>query len=397
LSVAAFGLLVALAGFFSQSAAQAQQQNLEFRRFLESLWPAASAKGVARETFDTAFSGLVLDSHVPGAASHQAEFDRPLKAYLAEAVSSGRVERGRLAWRQWRSELSQIEAKFGVPAEIVLAAWGMESDYGRSEGDHDAIRTLASLAFLRSDRSLFLDELIAALEMLQKAGVARANMRGSWAGAMGGSQFLPSAYLKYAVSFDGKGVPDIWTSPPDTLASIANFLRQEGWAPGLVWGMEVIVPQGFDDASLHRSFGDWARIGVRSATAQSFPPTGEATLFFPSGATGPAFLLADNYWVLKQYNNSDSYALSLASLATRLAGGGELQGRWPKDEVFLSRTQKAAIQRRLVALDLYKGTLDGRFGPASRDAIHAYQIAHGIHPADGFATPALFKEIVGGP
>jgi hypothetical protein len=224
--------------------------------------------------------------------------------------------------------------------------------------------------------------------MLDKGGVARAAMKGSWAGAMGGPQFLPSAFLKYAVSYAGRGSPDIWNNPLDSLASIANFLRQSGWQPGVPWGTEAILPKNFGFASLHGSFAAFAAEGVKSANGDAFPQ-GDATLFLPSGAAGPAFLLSANYWILKAYNNSDSYALSLSLLAQRIEGKPALRGRWPEAKIFLSRTQKAEIQRLLEILGLYPGPIDGRLGQASRDAVHDFQLSTKAAPADGYATPEL--------
>jgi Transglycosylase SLT domain/Common central domain of tyrosinase/Putative peptidoglycan binding domain/Polyphenol oxidase middle domain len=212
------------------------------------------------------------------------------------------------------------------------------------------------------------------------------------ADAMGGAQFLPSAYLKYAVSYAPGAPPDIWTKPLDSLASIANFLRQAGWRPGLPWGMEVILPKNFGFDTLHRSFAAFAAEGVKSAYGDAFPQ-GEATLFLPSGAAGPAFLLSANYWILKEYNNSDSYALSLGLLAGRIQGKGALHGHWPENEVFLGRTQKSEIQRLLEKLGFYHGVIDGRFGQASRDAIHEFQISINAAPADGFAAPDLLRRL----
>jgi membrane-bound lytic murein transglycosylase B len=209
---------------------------------------------------------------------------------------------------------------------------------------------------------------------------------------MGGPQFLPSAFLKYAVTYTGRGSPDIWNNALDSLASIANFLRQSGWQPGLSWGMEAILPKNFDFASLHDSFAAFAEEGVKSANGEPFPH-GDATLFLPSGAAGPAFLLSANYWILKEYNNSDSYALSLALLAQRIEGKPRLRGRWREGEIFLSRTQKAEIQRLLESLDFYHGPVDGRFGQASRDAIHAFQISVKAHPADGYGSLDILRRL----
>ena len=365
----------------------------EFSR--RGLWPLAAERGIARGTFEpSAFAGLTPDPAAPAASNRQAEFDKPLKSYLDEAVSPRRIARGQECLRAWRAELSNIEQRFGVPAGIILAAYGVETDFGKAKGEKDVVRSLATLAYRRRDRPVFRDELISALVMLDHGGVARAVMKGSWAGAMGGPQFLPSAFLKYAVSYTpGGGSPDIWNNALDSLASIANFLRQSGWQLGLAWGAEAILPKNFGFASLHGSFAAFAAQDVKSATGDAFPQ-GDATLFLPSGAAGPAFLLSANYWILKAYNNSDSYALSLSLLAQRIVAKPPLRGPWPEGEIFLSRTQKAEIQRLLEELGHYHGEIDGRFGQASRDAIHDFQISIKSGPADGFATPELLDRLV---
>ncbi|MGA7385226.1 MAG: lytic murein transglycosylase [Methylocella sp.] len=363
-----------------------------FQDFLQSLWPLAEEKRITRGTFDTAFAGLTPDPAAPAASTSQAEFDKPLKSYLDEAVSPRRIARGRECLSRWRAELKQIERRFGVPREMLLAAFGIETDFGSAKGEKDVVRSLATLAYRRQDRPVFRDELIGALAMLDHGGVPRAAMKGSWAGAMGGPQFLPSAFLKYAVSYTGRGSPDIWNNALDSLASIANFLRQSGWQPGLSWGTEVILPKNFGFASLHGSFAAFAGEGVKSAGGDAFPQ-GDATLFLPSGAAGPAFLLSANYWVLKAYNNSDSYALSLGFLAQRIAGKPALRGHWPEAEIFLSRTQKAEFQRLLEGLGLYHGEIDGRFGQASRDAIHTFQISVEAHPADGYGSLDILRRL----
>jgi lytic murein transglycosylase len=377
---------------FAAKAAPKPDNAQAFADFLQSLWPAAQAQGVRRERFDAVTAGLIFDPSVPSGASTQAEFDKPLHVYLTNAVTPQRVARGRQEAIRWQAELQAVETRFGVPKEILLAAWGMETDFGRDAGTKDILRSLASLAYARADRGLFADEFVAALVIFER-GVPREKLKGSWAGAMGNPQFLPSAYLKYAVSFSVGGVPDIWASVPDTLASIAHFLRESGWRPGLPWGMEVLLPSDYDYASLHMTFPAWTHAGVRAVDERGFPAAGDAALFLPSGAGGPAFLLSDNYWVLKAYNNSDSYALSLALLADRVRGGGGLRGTWPAQEKMLSRTEKSEIQRRLIEGGYYHGTVDGRFGPASRDAIHDFQRAAGINPADGYGSAKILQAL----
>jgi membrane-bound lytic murein transglycosylase B len=362
----------------------------DFRAFLQTLWPLAEQKAIPRTVFDAAFAGLTPDPDVAAASSRQAEFDMPLKDYLKSAVSARRIARGRACFTKWRRELSEIERRFGVPGAFAVAAYGMESDYGVAPGEKDILRSLATLAYYRPDRPEFRAELLDALVILNEKGADRALMKGSWAGAMGGPQFLPSAYLKYAVSYSGHGAPDIWANPLDSLASIANFLAQSGWQRGVAWGAEVKLPDNFSFASLHQSFASFTAQGLKSVSGEALPQ-GEATLFLPSGASGPAFLLSANYWILKAYNNSDSYALALALLAEQIEGKPGLKASWPAREVFLSRGQRQDLQRFLEKLGFYKGAIDGRFGQASRDAIHAFQKSTGIAPADGFAAPDLLR------
>lgn len=372
----------------AQTAPRAGGNESAFQLFLENLWPQASARGVSRATFDAAFAGLSEDPSVAAEIGKQPEFEQPLSAYFQAAVSATRIARGQALAGQYASELAAIERRYGVPRAILLAAWGMESDFGRSRGDKDVIRSLATLAFLHKD-DRFVDELLSALVILEKHVLPRDRLRGSWAGAMGDPQFLPSAFLKYAVSYRGDRFPDIWEKPEDTLASIGNFFHASGWNAALPWGLEVVLPAHFGFATLHADFRDFAAMGVRAAGGAALPGAGNATLFLPAGAGGPAFLLSDNYWVLKAYNNSDSYALSLACLGERIVGRGGLHAAWPKRQKIWSRAEKIEIQRLLTRLRLYHGTFDGKFGQASRDAIHQFQIEARDAPADGFARADL--------
>ena len=363
-----------------------------FDVFLQSLWPDAQAKGVGRDLFDRVFTGLAPDAGVPRASDRQPEFEKPLQTYYHDAVSPGRVARGQAFLGQYASMLGATAGRFGVPEEIALAAWGMESDYGRVRGTRDIVRTLATLAYTRPDRPVFRDEVVAALVILQRGAVPRERLVGSWAGAMGDPQFLPSAYLKYAVSAGG-GTPDIWTDPADIAASIANFLRMEGWTPGQPWIEDVVLPGDFTFPTLHADAARWAALGVKRDDGRPPAGGGEAALFLPAGAPGPAFLLFPNHFVIKQYNNSDAYALSLGALARRIAGAAPIATPWPARPVSLSRADRVFVQDKLAALGLYAGTRDGKFGPKARDAVHAYQKRAGLQPADGFATPALVASL----
>ncbi len=367
-----------------------------FGAYLDSLWPRVREQGVSRATFDAALSDLAPDPALMGAGARQSEFERTIKAYIDDAISAGRVGRGQAARTRWSDALTRIERKEGVPAEIILAVWGMETDFGKaSAGDKDVIRSLATLAFAQG-RDDLADEVVAALVMLERGLATRARLKGSWAGAMGQPQFLPSAYLKYAVSFGGSGAPNIWTSTEDSLASIAHFLRAQGWAPGMVWGTETRVPATFDWRALTGSFAGFAAQGFRRADGGALPATGQATLYLPAGADGPAFLLSDNYWIIKLYNNSDSYAMSVALLGERIAGRAAIRAPWPPNFKLLAPSDRVQLQKLLRDRGFYDGKIDGRFGPSSRDSIHRYQTSAGLAPADGFASARVLEALKAG-
>ena len=367
------------------------QDASDFKDFLETLWPSAKARGVSRATFARAMEGLTPDPKLMGTGVRQAEFERTIKAYIEDAVTAGRVTRGRAAAQRWRGELASIEKRFGAPSEIVLAIWGMETDFGRVHGDKDVVRSIATLAFARRDNAIFAEEFVAALVMLEQGLVTRGRFKGSWAGAMGHPQFMPSAYLRYAAAYAGSGPADIWGSVPDALASIANFLSKQGWTRALPWGCEATVPASFDWAALNGPVRGFTGKGV--APISPLPPAAEATLFLPAGAGGPAFLLTANYWLIKQYNNSDSYALSVALLGERIAGRRGIVAKWPADFRLLSRADRIRLQELLTERGFYEGKIDGRFGPASRDAIHRFQRAAGLRPADGYPSAAVLERL----
>ena len=381
----------------SSSAAQAAaaSASMDFGDFLESLWPVASGQNVSRTTFDRAIAGLTPDPLLM-APVRQAEFERTISAYLDDAVTSARIGRGREAQQRWRSELATISARSGVPAEIIVALWGMESDFGRSLGDRDVVRSVATLAYAREETT-FQDEFVAALLMLEEGDATRARLRGSWAGAMGHPQFMPSAYLKYARAYAGDGPADIWTSIPDALASIGNFLAEQDWKRGRSWGAEVAIPAGFTWASLTGSTRAFEAQGLRTIAGAPLPLANEATLFLPAGARGPAFLLAENYWVIKQYNNSDSYAVAVTLLAEQIAGRPGVVTPWPKDLRLLARADRVKLQTLLQQRGYYDGKVDGRFGPATRASVHNFQHDAGMQPADGFPSAAVLARLARDP
>ncbi|WP_375464471.1 lytic murein transglycosylase [uncultured Methylobacterium sp.] len=359
-----------------------------FTTFIEALRVDAVAGGVSATTFDAALRGVAPDPAVLARIRGQSEFGRPVWEYLVGAVAPGRIARGRARAAALGATLSGIEARYGVPAPVLLALWGVESDFGASGGTVPTIRALATLAAARHRGDLFRNELLAALAILERGDVAPARMTGSWAGAMGQVQFLPSTFLAHAVDFDGDGHRDIWTSEADALASIAAYLKDLGWNPGLSWGYEVRLPPGFDLTHYAADLSAFARRGVRRADGAALPGTGSASVFLPGGIGGPAFLITDNFEVIRGYNTSDSYALAVGHLADRLGGGPPLTAPWPSGAARLDTAGLQALQQGLAAEGLYAGASDGRAGPKLREAVRRYQIREGL-TADGYATPAL--------
>jgi lytic murein transglycosylase len=363
-----------------------------FENFLAGLWRDAAAQGISRAAFDAGLAGVTPDPRVIGAMHREPEYGKPFAAYLAGLVSPSRIAIGQKKIAQWGDTLRGIEQKFGVDPTILVSIWGIESSFGAGDQQWDVFRSIATLAYARFQAPYFHDELLSALKILQQNHVPRRQFLGSWAGAMGQPQFMPSSFLKYAVDFDGDGRADIWTSTPDVLASMANYLQKYGWQPGLPWGFEVVVPQGFDYRASRGGFRYWADQGFRRADGNRFPATGDAILFFPSGATGPAFLITANFIVLKGYNNSDAYALAVAQLSDRLHGLGPIRAAWSASDFQPSRDERVALQRRLAQLGYKVEDFTGHFDFDLRDAIKEMQRKFGMIP-DGQPSRAFLQRI----
>lgn len=388
----ALARLAALAGLFLAAIASAAPA-ASFRDFVDSLRPQAAARGVSERTFNAAFRDVSApDGDVIARIARQGEFSRPVWEYLVGAVSPGRIARGRARAAQFSDALAAIERETGVPRWIILAFWGVESDFGTSAGSVPTVRALASLAYAGHRGTMFRDEVLAALQILERGDIAPERMKGSWAGAMGQVQFLPSVFLSYAVDFDGDGRRDIWTSEADSLASIGNYLRRIGWNPAISWGYAVSLPRDFDLTNYRGNLGQFARRGVRRIDARPLPDAGEASLFLPGGLGGPAFLITDNFEVIRTYNTSDSYALAVGHLADRLSGGPALSAPWPTGVVRLDGAGLEALQKGLAARNFYAGDIDGRAGPKLRESVRRYQIQQGL-TADGYASPALLEHL----
>jgi lytic murein transglycosylase len=388
--------LVGLA-LFAALCAQAFAQDkpkapTNFTPFLTSLWPDAQARGITRKTFDLAFAGLTPDLRVTALTTRQPEYGASVAAYLARIASQPRIEGAARKAREWKPTLDAIERQYGVDRWIVLALWGIETSFGTNAGGFDVIRSLASLALSGYRPDYFRDELLAALLVLQQGHVAREKMIGSWAGAMGQPQFMPSNFLELAVDFDGNGRKDIWTSVPDVLASIANFLKHWGWKAGAEWGCEVVLPRDFDYQRSRANYAEWAALGLKRPDGAPLPSEGNAILFFPSGATGPAFLVGENFEVIKRYNNSDVFALAATQIAERAQGRSGVRTAWPQKDPQLSRGERIALQKRMKELGHPVNDFEGRIDFDLRDEIRLEQAKHGMVP-DGHPTRELLAKI----
>ena len=371
--------------------------NQDFAQWVERFRAEARAGGITEATLHAAFDGVRHLDQVVTLDRSQPEFTRAVWDYLDTAVSPTRVSRGQDKLLDVRAYADAAAARYGVPAEIVVAIWGMESNYGSNYGDTPTIDALATLGFEGRRAAWARGQLMAALRILQNGDIPRERMLGSWAGAMGQTQFLPSNFLAYAVDADGDGRRDIWGSSTDALASTANYLKTSGWQRGQSWGFEVRLPPGFDyslaEMNIRKPMAEWLRLGVRPASGNlPSDPQASVSLVLPAGYRGPAFLVTDNFRAILMYNNSTSYALAVGLLADSFKGGGKLVGSWPVADTPLSRSDRIELQQTLADRGLAPGTVDGIIGANTRKAIRAFQQSIN-QPADGYPTPALLQQL----
>ncbi|MCE8020246.1 lytic murein transglycosylase [Halomonas sp. MCCC 1A11036] len=367
----------------------------DFQAWLHDFRRQARAEGISEATLARALDGARYRPRVIELDRSQPEFVRPIWQYLDSAVSQARVSQGRAKLDEHRDTAQRMEQRYGVPAEIIVAIWGIESNYGGNFGDFSTLEALATLAFDGRRRDFARGELLAALRIIEAGDIAPERMVGSWAGAMGHTQFIPSSFEAYAVDGDGDGRRDIWNSIPDVMASTANYLARAGWRQGEPWGMEVRLPDGFDYSladDSRRSASEWAELGVRAVGGGELPPLAEAAILVPAGASGPAFLVGRNYRAILRYNNATSYALAVGTLADRIAGRPGVQAEWPRHERPLSRSQVRDMQQALNARGFDVGAPDGIMGPNTRRGLREYQRSAGLTP-DGFPTESLLQRL----
>ncbi|WP_227367620.1 lytic murein transglycosylase [Halomonas sp. M20] len=380
----------------SSSRNENSNDKVDFSEWVADFKRDARAKGINDVTLNAAFDPIQLQPRIIELDRSQPEFSRQVWDYLDSAVSDARIAQGNTQLNEHRRAIEAASERYGVPGNILVAIWGIESNYGSNFGSFSTIDALATLGYDGRRPDFARSELMAALRILQRGDIDRDHMRGSWAGAMGHTQFIPSSFEAYAQDGDNDGRRDIWGSIPDVMASTANYLAKAGWRKNQPWGLEVRLPKGFDYAQTElanrQSSQDWAAQGVTAASGSALPPLENAAVIAPAGAQGPAFLVGHNFRVIMRYNASTSYALAVGLLAKRIAGEAGIQGDWPRGEKALSRTQVEELQAHLNARGMEVGKPDGILGPNSRKGIREYQRHLGKTP-DGFATLKLLQRL----
>ncbi|MBD3787439.1 MAG: lytic murein transglycosylase [Sphingomonadales bacterium] len=373
----------------------AHQRGLE--AWLAAFKPRALSEGITEATWTRATRDIRYNPKVIERDRNQAEFVRPIWDYLDSAASDTRIENGRAALRDHAAVLRAIEAQYGVEKEVVVAVWGMESNYGKNRGSTLILPALATLAYDGRRGSFFASQFIAALKIIQAGDTDPGHLTGSWAGAMGHTQFIPTSYLSFAVDFTGDGKRDIWSeNPADALASTAAYLARSGWSKGQPWGVEVTLPPGFDynlaGKKVKKSPADWAALGVRAQGGGTVPNHGAASILLPAGAKGPALMIFGNFTAISRYNNADSYVIGVGHLSDRLVGKGPFVAPWPRDGRALTEAERIEVQERLTAAGYDTQGADGKIGSNTIAAVMDWQRANGL-PPDGYVTEKLLNAL----
>ena len=369
----------------------------DFGNCLAGLWNDAARRGITRANYDRFTAGLTPDLRIMDLLDAQPEFTKSTWDYLDLLVSDERIARGREVLAQFAPTFEAVERAYGVDRAIIAAIWGVESNYSTMGGDRPVIRSTATLACVGRRRDYFREEFLSTLEILQHGDVAPEHLIGSWAGAFGPTQFMPTSFKRFAVDFDGDGRRDVVDSVPDLVASTANNLKTDGWVSGQSWGYEVVLPQNFDYLQADRSklltISQWQSLGVRRAGGKPFPRLDDrAYLLVPAGARGPAFLMLQNFRVIMKYNPAEAYALAIGHLADRLRGGAPFLQPWPRDERVLTLDERFELQQLLAQRGFDVGQPDGRLGPRTRIAIRNFQLSVGQIP-DGFASSSVLDRL----
>ena len=383
----------------SMSAEAIRADAANFQGCLAGLWPQAARRGVPRRTFETLTASLTPDLRIMDLLDAQPEFTKAVWDYLDVLVTDARIAKGRELLARYANVFDAVERAYGVDRTIIAAIWGVETNYGTIAGSKPVLQSTATLACIGRRQAYFRAEFLDALEIVARGDIAPNKLVGSWAGAFGPTQFMPSAFKRYAVDFDGDGHRDVISSVPDLIASTANNLKKDGWVTGQAWGYEVVVPATFDfrlAGKAHTmSLAEWQRLGVARPHGLAFAhPNEQAFLLVPAGIQGPGFLMLRNFRVIMRYNPAEAYALAIGHLADRLRGGGAFVQHWPRYERVLSRAERLQLQEALQRRGFDVGEPDGRLGARTRDAIRDFQARIGRVP-DGFASAGLLEQLQG--
>jgi lytic murein transglycosylase len=370
-----------------------------FENCLEGLWPLAQKRNISRASYDKYVAGLTPDLRIMDLMDAQPEFTKAFWDYLDILVNDARIQGGRDLLAKHKAVFDKVEKAYGVDRYTITAIWGVESNYGTLGGDRPVIRSTATLACVGRRQAYFRDEFLSTLEILHRGDVTPDHLKGSWAGAFGPTQFMPTSFKRYAVDFDGDGRRDVVDSVPDLIASTANNLKKDGWVTDSTWGYEVVVPKGFNymlaDRSKQHTLAEWGALGLRRAGGKPFPNLQEkAYLLVPAGHEGPGFLMLKNFSVIMKYNPAEAYALAIGHLSDRFRGGEAFAQPWPRHEPVLARDERRELQELLNNKGFDTGEPNGRLGPKARAAVRDYQASVGLVP-DGFASTAILARLRG--
>jgi membrane-bound lytic murein transglycosylase B len=370
-----------------------------FNNCVAAMWPDAARRGISQDSFQRFTADLSPDLRIMDLMDSQPEFTKAIWDYLDILVNDNRLARGREILAKYKPQFDAVEKTYGVDRYIIASIWGIESNYSTQMGDRSVLNSTATLACIGRRQKYFKDEFLVALEILHRGDLTPEQLRGSWAGAFGPTQFMPTAFKRYAVDADGDGRRDVVDNPHDLIASTANNLKKDGWQAGATWGFEVVLPKGFNfmlaDRAKVMTLAQWEHLGVKRAGGKPFPnPAEKAYLLAPAGAEAPGFLMLQNFRVIMKYNPAEAYALAIGHFADRLRGGAPFIQPWPRQERVLSRAERLELQQLLAQRGFYKGTPDGQFGGATRDALRSFQASIGA-PADGFASADVLERLRG--
>ena len=376
-----------------------RQAAANFPNCVTAMWPDAARRQVTQANFERFTAGLTPDLRIMDLMDSQPEFTKAIWDYLDILVNDNRLAKGREILARYKPQFDAVEKAYGVDRYAIASIWGIESNYSTQMGDRSVLNSTATLACVGRRQAYFKDEFLTALEILNRGDLRPEQLRGSWAGAFGPTQFMPTAFKRFAVDADGDGRRDVVDNPHDLIASTANNLKKDGWHPGQTWGYEVVLPQGFNfmlaDKAKAMTIAQWESQGLKRAGGKPFGNQADkAYLLAPAGANGPGFLMLQNFRVIMKYNPAEAYALAIGHFADRLRGGPPFVQPWPRQERVLSRAERLELQQLLVQRGFYKGTPDGQFGGQTREALRGFQVSIGT-PADGFASSGMLERLRG--